>query len=554
MRVSKLILLSALAVVALASCSSVKNMAVPTMDTAVSIVAKKGALSDEQTKHWAHADLETDTIPGMSVAKAYKFLEGKKGEIVIVAVIDSGIDIEHEDLKENIWVNSKEVAGNGIDDDKNGYIDDLNGWNFLGGNGVSAPEQLEITRIIAKLDPRFQGKKATDISEVEKADFEQYLEYIKAYEASGAKYFQELQQLEQLAIIKQVFKSVKNYLEKESLTIEDLEAVITFDRQIQAQVRGLLQLMQSGYNEDIITDLLDLDRLEVLRKSKHYDFDFDGRAIVGDNPEDINDKIYGNPNVIGSKDEESHGTHVAGIILASRNNGIGINGVANNAKLMSVRAVPDGDERDKDVALAIRYAVDNGAKVINMSFGKSFSPNRNWVFDAIKYAEQKDVLLVHAAGNDSKNIDSSDNWPNDSMDKINEIADNVLTIGAMSVNYNENMLAYFTNYGQKNVDVFGPGVQIYSTVPKNEYAKYSGTSMASPEVAGIAALVRSYYPQLSARQVKHIIMNSGTELDIEVLVPGKSDEKINFSKLSVSGKVANAYNALVLADKMVNGK
>ena len=232
----------------------------------------------------------------------------------------------------------------------------------------------------------------------------------------------------------------------------------------------------------------------------------------------------------------------------------GMHGVAHNAKLMSVRAVPDGDERDKDVALAIRYAVDNGAKVVNMSFGKSYSPNRHWVMDAIKYAEKHDVLLVHAAGNSSEDIDVSDNWPNDSFDKINEVADNVLTIGAMSVNYNEKLPASFTNYGQKNVDVFAPGVQIYSTVPKNEYAKFSGTSMASPEVAGVATLVRSYYPQLSASQVKHIIMNSGTKLDLEVLVPGKKDEKVNFSTLSISGKVANAYNALVLADKMVNGK
>ena len=229
-------------------------------------------------------------------------------------------------------------------------------------------------------------------------------------------------------------------------------------------------------------------------------------------------------------------------------------GVAEDAILMSVRAVPDGDERDKDVALAIRYAVDNGAKVINMSFGKSWSPNPEWVFEAFKYAEKNDVLLVHAAGNDGKDIDVSENWPNDTADKINELCDNVLTVGAMSSNYDENIPATFSNYGKKNVDVFAPGVQIYSTVPNNEYAKYNGTSMASPEVAGVAALVRSYYPELSASQVKHIIMNSGVEVDMDVLIPGKENEKANFSTLSVSGKVLNAYNALVLADKMVNKK
>ncbi|SNR52733.1 S8 family peptidase [Lutibacter flavus] len=552
MRIFKPMFVTAIAVVTLASCSSVKNMAVPTMDTAVSIAAKKGAVSDEQFNHWAHADLATDTIPGMSVDKAYKFLEGKTGETVIVAVIDSGIDIEHEDLKDVIWTNSKEVAGNGIDDDKNGYIDDIHGWNFLGGDGVAAPEQLEITRIVAKLNKRFEGKTDTDISEEEKESFAEYQKYLDAYKASSSRHFQTLTRLEQIG---ENYAAIKKFLGKDSVTLEDLQAVKTEDQKLQAQIGDVLGLIGRGLDEKAY-----LEYYETQKKNKNYDFDFDGRAIVGDKPQDINDKVYGNANVIGSKDEESHGTHVAGIILATRNNGIGLNGVANNAKLMSVRAVPDGDERDKDVALAIRYAVDNGAKVINMSFGKSFSPYRHWVFDAIKYAEEKDVLLVHAAGNDHKNIDVSDNWPNDSLDKINEIADNVLTIGAMSVNYDENLPATFTNYGQKNVDVFGPGVQIYSTVPNNEYAKYNGTSMASPEVAGVATLVRSYYPQLSASQVKHIIMNSGTAIDMQVMLPGSQSQenpagkKVNFSELSISGKVANAYNALILADKMVNGK
>ncbi len=544
MRILKSILVVALVVATLTSCSSVKNMAVPTMDTAVSMAAKKGTVSDEQFNHWAHADLATDTIPGMSVDKAYKFLEGKKGETVIVAVIDSGIDIEHEDLKDVLWTNPKEIADNNIDDDKNGYVDDIYGWNFLGGNGDAAPEQLEITRIVADLNSRFEGKTAADISAEEKADFDKYQEYLEAYKKSSSRHFQQMDRLEQIGTN---FSAVKIFLGKEAVSIEDLQAVKTEDEELQAQIGDILGLMGRGLDEKAYLEYYDTQK-----KNKNYDFDFDGRAIVGDNPEDITDVKYGNPFVIGSKDDESHGTHVSGIILAKRNNGIGLNGVANNAKLMSVRAVPDGDERDKDVALAIRYAADNGAKVINMSFGKSYSPNREWVIDAIKYAESKDVLLVHAAGNSSENIDVSDNWPNDSFDKINEVSDNVLTVGAMSVNYNENLPATFTNYGQKNVDVFAPGVQIYSTVPKNEYAKYSGTSMASPEVAGVAALVRSYYPQLSASQVKHIIMNSGTELDMEVLVPGKKDEKIKFSKLSITGKVANAYNALVLADKMVN--
>merc|ERR1712232_1437937 len=274
---------------------------------------------------------------------------------------------------------------------------------------------------------------------------------------------------------------------KDKISIDDLKSASTNDQILQSRIADLLSLYGRGLDEDAF-----LAYYNNYKKNKNYDLNFDGRAIVGDNPKDLNDTNYGNGDVIGSKEEESHGTHVSGIILATRNNNIGMNGVANNAKLMSVRAVPDGDERDKDVALAIRYAVDNGAKVINMSFGKAYSPYRHWVFDAIKYAEKHDVLLVHAAGNSNKDIDVKDNWPNDSEDKVTEIADNVITVGAMSVNFDEHLPASFSNYGQKNVDVFAPGVQIYSTIPKDEYARYNGTSMASPEVAGIATLIRSY--------------------------------------------------------------
>ena len=529
------------------ACSSVKNLAVPTMDTTVSLTAaKEGAVTDEQFNHWAHADLETDTIPGLSLEKAYKFLEGKTGETVIVGVIDSGIDIEHEDLKDVLWINSKEIAGNEIDDDKNGYVDDIYGWNFLGGNGVAAPEQLEITRLVAKMKPRFEGKTIETVSEEEKSDFELYQKYLKSFNNAAEKNLKTKARLNQIA---DNFRAIEQFLGKENFTAGDLKNVKTDDLMLQSQIGDILGLASRGLDKKAFTEYY-----ENFKKNKNYDLNFDGRAIVGDNPQLFSDTKYGNGFVIGSKEEESHGTHVSGIILASRTNNIGMKGVAHNAKLMSIRAVPDGDERDKDVALAIRYAVDNGAKVINMSFGKSYSPYRHWVFEAIKYAENNDVLLVHAAGNDHKDIDVKDNWPNDSVDKNSEIADNVLTVGAMSINYREDLPASFSNYGQKNVDVFAPGVQIYSTVPQDKYARYNGTSMASPEVAGVATLVRSYYPQLSASQVKHIIMNSGTKIDMDVLVPGKEGEKAAFSTLSVSGSVANAYNALVLADKMVNKK
>lgn len=549
MKIAKKIALMALTISFLISCGSsksIKDRAIPVMDNlAVDLPAKKSKIDEETFKHWAHKDLATDTIPGISLKKAYEFLEGKKSHPVIVGVIDSGIDIEHEDLKDVLWMNPKEVAGNKIDDDKNGYIDDVYGWNFLGGDRVDAPEQLEITRLYAHYDKKFGNKKESDIRSSQKEDYKKYLSYKKDFENKSKEHFDKISRLKHVDLM---FQGVKKILGKNDFTLEDLSKHNTKDYDEQALITSMAEMYRNG-----VTKKGFYDYYENLKRSKNYDIDFDGRAIVGDDPENINDTSYGNGVVIGSKSIESHGTHVAGIILANRNNGIGMMGVANHAKLMSIRAVPDGDERDKDIALAIRYAVDNGAKVINMSFGKGYSPNKEWVFDAIKYAAEKDVLLVHAAGNSKLNIDEEDNFPNDAEDKINEFADNMITVGALSSNYDENLLATFSNYGKKNVDIFAPGVQIYSTVPKNDYEKFSGTSMASPEVAGVATLIRSYYPELSAKQVKHIIMNSGVPIPFKVKVPG-TEEKKKLEEISVSGRILNAYNALVLANKVVYKK
>ncbi|HBK83342.1 MAG TPA: peptidase S8, partial [Flavobacterium sp.] len=278
--------------------------------------------------------------------------------------------------------------------------------------------------------------------------------------------------------------------------------------------------------------------------------DFDGRKIVGDNPNDIKDTKYGNNNVVGPDAEEAlHGTHVAGIVAQVRNNGKGGDGIANMVEIMTIRAVPNGDEYDKDIALGIRYAVDNGAKVINGSFGKYFSPQKEWVLEALKYAAEKDVLVIFAAGNDSKNLDVVNKYPSDSYNGAPEISNNVLLVGALNATYSSYMVAPFSNYGKKNVDVFAPGMQIYATVPNNKYKFLQGTSMASPNVAGVAALIRSYYPKLTAAQVKQIIIESGTPLKNTILV-GEEQKKSSFSEISKSGKIVNAYNALIMASKM----
>lgn len=545
MRVLKPVFYSAMAITTLVGCSSVSKMAVPTgANTVINIPAKKAPLTDFQKDNWQHLDLATDSIPGMSVDKAYTFLQGKKSIEVIVGVVDSGTDLKHEDLKDVAWVNKKEIAGNGIDDDKNGYVDDINGWNFL---GKSYKEHLEFERILMK--PSVAD--AATLAEV-KAYQENKVNEAKQ---NKSRYGQMLSGAEK------AHKELTKYFGKDSYTPEEVGAINTNNEDLKKSIATAKFLYQ--FVPSLPKGIKELSSM-VSKAKKTINGDnlkTDYRTVVGDNAYDINDKPgSGDGNTGHSKKDEAHGSHVSGIIGATRNNGKGMNGVANNVKIMAVRSVSDGDEYDKDVALGIRYAVDNGAKVINTSFGKAFSPNKEWVYDALKYAAKKDVLIVNAAGNDGKNIDIEKTFPNDAPDLVNEISDNVLTLGAMSANYDENLPASFSNYGKINVDVFAPGVQVHSTTPDNEYQKFSGTSMAAPSAAGVAALVRSYYPKLSASQVKHILMNSGTKIDLMVTKPGSKSrtnpkgELVPFSSLSVSGRVVNAYNALRMADRMVNGR
>ena len=496
-------------------------------------VAKKGKLTDIQLKRWSHLDLAKDSIPGMSVDRVYaELLKGRKGKKVIVGVVDSGVDIDHEDLKSSIWTNKKEIAGNGIDDDKNGYIDDIHGWNFLGDAGK---ENLEMTRILKKADDGSTEYKAA------KDEYEKQL----AENNQGK---------QQVDFLFNANKTLSEFLKKDSYTLEDLQGIQSTDSGINRCKQIMMRVIaQAGPN--FMSDLNDYKDQVYDMLNYNLNKDFDGRKVVGDNPEDIKDRKYGNNIVYGpDKKEALHGTHVAGIIAQTRNNNLGGDGIANNVEIMAVRCVPNGDEYDKDIALGIRYAVDNGAKVINGSFGKNYSPHKQWVYDAIKYAESKDVLFVHAAGNDAKDIDVEPNFPNDSDDKKIEFASNVITVGALNYEYGEKVIADFSNYGKLNVDVYSPGVQIYATTPNNEYKFEQGTSMASPNVAGVAALIRSYFPNLSAKEVKAAIMNSGTSIPENVVVGGNPDDKRAFDSLSKSGKIVNAYNAFKLAEKMASAK
>jgi len=498
-------------------------------------VAKKGKLTEIELKRWSHLDLDKDSIPGMSVDKVYsELLKGKKSVPIIVGILDSGVDIEHEDLKSVVWTNKKEIAGNGIDDDKNGYIDDIHGWNFLGN---ITKENYEYQRII------------NDKSLVDEAT---YLEAKKINDDKIEEANQAKTQIERaLNGTTKADETLVKLLGKPTYTAEDLDAIDSKEPEV-IQSKGIMkQMLAYGLSvADLKKEIQkELDTYVKVLSGENLKTNY--RKILGDNPEDIKDVKYGDNNVMGpDKKEILHGTHVAGIVAQVRNNNVGGDGIANNVQILTVRAVPDGDEYDKDIALGIRYAVDNGAKVINGSFGKAFSPHKQWVYDAIKYAESKDVLIVHAAGNDAKDIDKENNFPNDSDDKKTEFADNMITIGALNYEYGANVVADFSNYGKLNVDVFAPGVKIYASTPNNEYQFLQGTSMASPNVAGVAALIRSYYPTLSAKQVKHILMDSGTAITTKVTVGGDEKDSRQFSDLSKSGKILNAYNAMVLADKM----
>ncbi len=495
--------------------------------------------------NWYNLDLKQDSIFGVSTEKAYsELLKGKKAKPVIVAVLDGGVDYLHEDLKRIMWKNTKEKIGNGIDDDKNGYIDDIYGWNFLGGkSGSIEHETLEVTRLVVRDQARFVGKNPESLNPAEKADYEQYLKnrnYVEAELGTARSNYAGI------LGFKSALEPVIKKIGKENPSLADFENFKpTTD--IETRIKSTILSILKDY------DFKDFYENQILEGIKYYEgqikynynLEFNPRTIVGDNPNDSQERYYGNADVKGP--DAGHGTHVAGIIAGDRHNNLGIMGVSDQALIMAVRNVPNGDERDKDVANAIRYAVDNGAKIINMSFGKSYVWDKAAVDEAVRYAMSKDVLLVQAAGNDNKDIDVDPNYP--SRIFLNgEIAKGYITVGASNWTNDEELKAEFSNYGKRNVDVFAPGVKINSTIPENKYKEENGTSMAAPVVSGVAAIIRAYYPKLTAEQVKEIIMKTVTKVNGNVrFLKKESPVSVPFSELCVSGGVVNAYEALKLA-------
>ena len=509
---------------------------------------------DEPKANWQNLDLKKDGVFGSSTERAYsELLNGKKGIPVVVAVIDGGVDVHHEDLRQEIWVNTKEIVGNGIDDDHNGYIDDVNGWDFIGSSrGNVQYDNLELVRLVRKMQPKYAtALNSTKFSDVERKEFNQYQKMV-------AEYMDELQNaqmgLAQMIVFNKTMDTIVAKIGKLDLVLLDFEnysPVNDIEKKVVKIVRS--EFAKNKEFKKIDEEIKDGFKYYDAKVNYHLNIDFDPRSIVGDDYQNSNERTYGNNDVTGP--DAVHGTHVSGIIAASRSNDIGIGGVSDRARIMAIRVVPDGDERDKDVANGIRYAVDNGAKVINMSFGKGYSWDKKVVDEAVKYAMSKDVLLVHAAGNDSRNTEQKDNYPNkrfaDSLGVEKGELVPWIEVGASGWKDDDDLVAGFSNYGKKTVDVFAPGVKIKSTVPHSLYKEEDGTSMAAPVVAGLAALIRSYYPKLTAPQVKDAIMNSVSTVKhkVKVKVDGNA-ERILFSDICVSGGIVNAYKALQLAAKM----
>lgn len=495
---------------------------------------------DAKYLNWFNSDFSSQNIAGTSVDKAYSELLVNKQtkKTVIVAVIDSGVDINHEDLKGNIWINEDEIPNNNIDDDNNGYIDDINGWNFIGGpNGEHiVKENYEITRLVRENDesnPLLPKAKSEYKKELE--DKESEMENLQKFQA--------------------IYIRVKMILlEKTGVDVqseEDLKSIESDDPQVNAAKDFLVDRYSTGFTEEVLNEYLDHlgDYLDY-----YLNLDFDIRGLVNDDPKDITDKYYGNADVTGPRAD--HGTSVAGIIAAKRNNDIGIDGIATDVRIMALRSVPNGDERDKDIALSIIYAVDNGADIINMSFGKSYSPQKEFVDQAVKYAEERGVLLIHASGNSAKNIDIENSYPSDRyIDNVE--ASNWLNVGASTYNVDKGIAAVFSNYGAKHVDIFAPGENIISTDTASSYRLVDGTSFAAPVATGIAALMLSYYPDLTPNQLIEILMSSAFKFKKpkKVFLPNEESEKrkkVKFTHLSKSGGIINAYDALLKAEKYLN--
>lgn len=535
----------------------------------------KTELTPLDLQTWYQKDFQHDNVPGISLDKWY--LQNKKkarNKNIIVAVIDTQIDITHEDLQGQLWSNTKEIPNNNIDDDHNGYVDDVNGWSFTGtkSGGYVVWNNFEYVRIIRDWGTLFKNKTE---SQIDGQDIDKYKEYQRALKKlqEKDKYYKNwLKSLNHNVAVYPIVKdTLKYFFPREDYTYQQLDSMYkkykindkTYKQRRDDNDKDLgalidYRMVSLEVNQKTLKDIQDMRTQLDSIVNKSLNIDYNERLLIGDNPK-VLEKGYGNNNVsnnkTGHRSIQDHCTKMAGVIGANRENNIGIKGMLQNVKIMPLNISPSGDEHDKDITMAIRYAVDNGAKIINMSFSKEFSLHKEWVVEAFKYAEQHNVLLVRSAGNGSDDIDKIIYYPTDTnINESNEFCSNFINVGSVTHKLDSTFVSEFSNYGKQNVDLFAPGDEIYSSSAGNTYKFDSGTSMSTPMVCGTAALILLYYPNLTASQVKQIILDSGTSYNLEVIIPGTKDKKIPFSELSKSGKVLNVYNAMQLAEKVSKKK
>ncbi len=523
----------------------------------VDIKIKTSKLTSSEWKNWQHKDYDEDTIVGVSLDKAYeKILSNKKySDTIIVALIDGRIDTSHEDIKDSFWINHNEIPNNNIDDDNNGYVDDVNGWNYLGNrNGIQLHRSpYEYVRVLNKYENYFKDKTVTEIAKGEIQKFNLYKRALKAFNDKKSIVADNLFYLDSLINAEiELKEKIQKRFPNQSIDENFIDSLIELNSE---QKNELLDYKSFLKNKDWAKNRrIAEERYLTFYLNKEYH----DRDIIGDKEDYINFADYGNPfiSIDTTKNRHNHAIQIIGIIAANRTNNLGVLGVTNTVKIMPLAVAPFGDVHDKDLSRAIKYAVDNGAKIINMSLGKEFSLHENWVVDALKYAEKKDVLVITSSGNESLNLDKEFNYPNDAINHSYEFVNNFIKVGATTFKLYENLAYSSSNYGKKEVDIFAPGEYIYTTRNDNKYDYSSGTSCSSAIVSGIAALIRSYYPNLTAAEVKQIIMESGVSYDIMVNKPSTSTEKelVPFSSLSKSGKIVNAYNALLMAEEVSKKK
>ncbi len=491
----------------------------------------------EPPEGWWLQDAQTGAFPGIGLDRAGELLKGRSpGRSVVVAVIDGGVDTTHEAISSHLWSNGREVPGNGKDDDGDGYVDDVRGWNFIGGaDGRDVQyDTYEVTRQYVAC----KGSTASGGSDGGMRDCEAIA---KEFERKRQESQQTLEQVKRIdAAMTRATTLLQGALGTDSVTPARVLALHPTNPEVQQAQAIYMQLVTHGLTPDAVAEA-----------KEHYENDmeyglnesYDPRPIVGDDYSDPTERLYGNTDVVGP--DAMHGTHVAGIVL--RESRAVVSGAGPDIRVMSIRTVPDGDERDKDVANAIRYAADHGANIINMSFGKGFSPQKPAVDDAVRYAVSKGVLFVHAAGNDAEDLATATDYPS-RVYASGDTAASWIEVGASSWRGADSLAAPFSNYGAQQVDVFAPGVDILSSVPGGGYKRESGTSMAAPVVTGLAAVLMAYFPDLEPADVKRILLESATRYaDQSVVRPGTQDETVPFGELSRTGGIVNGYSAIRMA-------